>query len=40
MERRNQERDSSEDDNRIRTGKFVDIPENVEISMDYMCGGR
>lgn len=38
MERRNQEYDSTEEDDRIRPGKFVDIPENVEISMDHVCG--
>lgn len=39
MERQNQEHDS-EDDDRIRPGKFVHRPDNVDISVDYMCVGK
>lgn len=40
MDRRNQEHAFSKEEDRIQLGKFVDIPENVEISADHMCVGK
>lgn len=40
MDRRHQEHASSEEEDRKCLGKFVDIPENVEIPTDNMCVGK
>lgn len=37
---RNHEHDPLEEGDRIRLGKFVDIPENVNISEKYLCVGK
>lgn len=40
MECRNHGHGPPEDDDRIRPGTFVEIPENVEISTHNLCVGK
>lgn len=40
MEHRSQEHDPPEDDDRIRSERFVDILKNVEMPTDHLCVGN